>query len=136
MRRGRPSACRVEAPGANLPLDLSRACDQSIHAYSGSKNAEVARLALVLRVTRSRPRHPLEHGWAGCSPTAVASFGASSSQDVLVAERDPLLREDVPRIELGVHVVEREADLALAVAGSPTTPGSARDSGEAATDGR
>ena len=52
-------------------------------------------------------------------PTAVASFGVSSSHACSSPSGITLLAEDVPRVELGVHVVEREADLALAVPDRP-----------------
>ena len=49
---------------------------------------------------------------------------------MLVAERHTRLTEDVARIELGVHVVEGEADLALAVSNRP------RDGARAAKTGK
>ena len=127
--------CGVEAPRANLARDLVRGSRPVDPGVLGLEEAEVAGLALVLRIAGVAALDPLED-----TGQEVADRGRELRRElvppVLVAERDPLLGEDVPGVELGVHVVEGEADLVLAVADRPRRRGSARGSGEAATDAR
>jgi len=53
---------------------------------------------------------------ASSVPSAAHAVSTSPSP---VSERDCRLSEDISGVELGVHVVEREADLVLAVADGP-----------------
>ena len=126
----------VEAPRANLPLDLvcgSRRVDPRV---LGLEEAEVAGLAFSLRVAGVAAQRLARGRPAGGSRRRSRASVSSSSHPCSSPSGTRCLGEDVPGVELGVHVVEGEADLALAVAGSPTTPGSGRDSGEGATDAR
>ena len=79
------------------------------------EEVEVARHALVLRVAGIAVRDPLEDAGQHV-PHRLGELRRELLPTMLVTERDPHLAEDVPRVELSVHVVEREADLGLAVA--------------------
>ena len=114
-----PGTPGVEAPRANLALDLVRRSRPIDPRVLGLEEVEVARHALVLRVAGIALRDPLEDARAACSPPPSRELRRELLPTVLVTERDRHLTEDVPRVELGVHVVEGEADLALPVADRP-----------------
>ena len=109
---------RVEPPRTHLPLDLGdrpRPVDPRVLRL---ERAAVARLALVLGIARIPGGDALQDAWQHAADR-LRDLRRELVPRVLVAERDAHLTEDVPRVELRVHVVEGEADLAVAVADRP-----------------
>ena len=101
-----------------MPGDVVARTGQVDPGVLGLERSEVRRLALVLRITGIACGDTLEDSGQQSSDR-LRELRRQLLPRVFVVERDADLAEDVPRVELGVHVVEREADLLLAVAHRP-----------------
>ena len=111
--RANGSATREPAARSRRPAASGRSTRTRARRRRGSSPRSRPADRRSRRARRARARR------AAVSPTAAASFGVSSSHECSSPSGMRDLAEDVPRVELGVHVVEREADLALAVADRP-----------------